>query len=122
MASTVGDIYGPYKGVVENVHDGDTVDVKIDLGFDLTVYARVRIKGINAPELSTDAGKAARDFAQTILPVGSSVQVRSYGWDKYGGRIDGAITLTEPVVVGGMGMRDFGTIMLQTDHAVPYPG
>lgn len=27
--------YGPYKGVVDKVHDGDTVYVKLDVGFDL---------------------------------------------------------------------------------------
>jgi endonuclease YncB( thermonuclease family) len=60
-------VFGPYAGVVDLVHDGDTINVKLDVGFDLTVYARVRVFGINAPELSTDAGKAARDFAKTLL-------------------------------------------------------
>jgi endonuclease YncB( thermonuclease family) len=60
-------VFGPYAGVVDLVHDGDTVNVRLDVGFDLTVYARVRIYGINAPELSTDAGKVARDFAQSIV-------------------------------------------------------
>lgn len=54
--------FGPYRGVVDLVHDGDTVYAKLDVGFDLTVYTRIRIDGINAPELSTQAGKDARDF------------------------------------------------------------
>jgi endonuclease YncB( thermonuclease family) len=86
--------------------------VKLDVGFDLTIYARCRIYGINAPELSTQAGKDARDYAQTLLPVDAQVGVSSHGWDKYGGRIDASL------VIGG---QDFGTRMLEDGHAVPYP-
>jgi micrococcal nuclease len=106
--------FGPYVGVVDLVHDGDTVNVKLDVGFDLTVYTRVRIDGINAPELSTPEGKAARDFAQTLLAPGDRVHVLSYGWDKYGGRIDGAIALADG--------RDFAKAMLDAGHAKPYAG
>lgn len=109
MAAT----YGPYRGVVDLVHDGDTINIKLDLGFDLTVYTRVRVFGINAPELSTDAGKQARDYAQQLLPVGSNVQVVSHGWDKYGGRTDGDITV-EP------SGQDFAQAMLAAGQAVPY--
>jgi endonuclease YncB( thermonuclease family) len=106
--------YGPYQGVVDVVHDGDTIYVKLDVGFDLTVYTRVRVLGINAPELSTDAGKAARDFAKTLLPVGEGVEVVSHGWDKYGGRIDGEIFLPNG--------DSFGKTMIDNGYAVPYAG
>ncbi len=106
--------FGPYLGLVDRVWDGDTVYCKLDLGFDLTVYSRVRVYGINAPELSTDAGKAARDYARTLLPAGAKVQVLSHGWDKYGGRIDGAIGY-------GYGYAsDFATAMLAAGQAAVY--
>lgn len=107
--------FGPYAGVVDQVHDGDTVDIRLDLGFDLTVYARVRVYGINAPELSNPdgSGVAARDYARTLLPAGASVRVVSHGWDKFGGRIDGDIQLPD--------LRDFSTLMLLAGHAVKYP-
>jgi endonuclease YncB( thermonuclease family) len=107
--------FGPYHGVVDLVHDGDTVNVKLDVGFDLMVYARVRINGINAPELATAKGKAARDFARRLLPAGTEVQVTSLGWDKYGGRIEGRITtpalgdFAERMVAGGHAKRWDGT-------------
>lgn len=104
-------IYGPYIGVVNNVHDGDTIDIKLDLGFDLTVYARCRVFGIDAPELKTDAGKAARDYAMTLLPVGSTVMVHSHGWDKYGGRIDADIEYDSH-------MLNFASAMIDSGHAV----
>jgi endonuclease YncB( thermonuclease family) len=109
--------FGPYRGVVDSVHDGDTVNVKLDVGFDLTVYTRVRILGINAPELSTAEGKRARDYAQTLLAPGSDVMVISHGWDKYGGRIDGEVQFrTAGIFV------DFATTMLNAGQAKPYDG
>lgn len=104
--------YGPFRGTVDLVHDGDTIDIALDVGFDITIYARVRVFGINAPELSTDAGKAARDYARSLLPVGEQVSVISHGWDKYGGRVDGEILF-------GAG-DNFATAMLDSGHAVPF--
>lgn len=114
------EMYGPYRGIVDLAHDGDTVNIKLDLGFDISVYARVRVKGINAPELSTAAGKRARDFAQQVLPSGTQVLVNSYGWDKYGGRIDGTIAISYDY--NGVEYDDFGHLMLASGNAVPYTG
>jgi hypothetical protein len=62
--------FGPYRSIVDIVHDGDTVNAKLDVGFDLTVYTRIRIDGINAPELSTQEGKDVSDFVRTLLCAG----------------------------------------------------
>jgi endonuclease YncB( thermonuclease family) len=112
--------FGPYPARVQTVHDGDTIYLDIDLGFDHLISARdfdghprlaCRVYGINAPELSTEAGKAAALFAQTLLPPGTRVSVVSHGWDKYGGRFDGTITLADG--------RDFGRVMLDGGWAAP---
>jgi micrococcal nuclease len=105
--------YGPYPGVVDSVHDGDTVNVTLDIGFDLTIHTRVRVFGINTPELSSDAGKAAREFAKSLLQPGDKVSVVSKGWDKFGGRIDGIITKE------GL---DFAKQLLAAGHAKPWDG
>jgi micrococcal nuclease len=39
-----------YRATVERVVDGDTLDVLIDLGFDVHVAQRIRLWGINTPE------------------------------------------------------------------------
>lgn len=109
-------VYGPYPGVVDSVHDGDTVYAKLDVGFDLTVYARIRVFGINAPELKTAAGVAARDYVRSLLPEGVAVRVRSHGWDKFGGRIDGDIAF------GQFFGRDLGETMIAAGHAKPWDG
>lgn len=114
------EIYGPYRGVVDLAHDGDTVNIKLDLGFDITIYARVRVKGINSPELSTEAGKRARDFAQSVLPRGTEVYVTSHGWDKYGGRIDGSITFIKAYEYHSQMYDNFAALMLDSGNALPY--
>jgi endonuclease YncB( thermonuclease family) len=102
-------VFGPYRGVVNRVYDGDTVHIDLDLGFDLTVHANCRVYGINAPELTTDAGKQSAAFARTLLPTGAPVMVTSHGWDKYSGRIDAAIQLPD--------LRDFATVMVKEGFA-----
>lgn len=42
-----------YKFDLDRVVDGDTIDGTIDLGFDIFVFKRVRLYGINAPESRT---------------------------------------------------------------------
>src|SRR3954451_10524518 len=106
--------FGPYRGIVDLVHDGDTVNVRLDVGFDLTVYTRVRVNGITAPELSTAAGNRARGHARRLLPPGTEVQVVSLGWGKYGGRIEGTISAE--------GVGDFATAMTASGHAKPWSG
>ncbi len=42
-----------YKVEIDRVIDGDTVDVVIDLGFEIFINERVRLAGIDAPETRT---------------------------------------------------------------------
>ncbi len=59
-----------YKGKLDRVVDGDTIDVIIDLGFKMTTEQRIRLRGVNTPEtysVKKDSpeylkGKAATDY------------------------------------------------------------
>lgn len=113
-------LYGPYKARVVEVHDGDTILLDIDLGFGHFISARdwdnrpwlsCRVFGINAPELSTEAGQAAKAYAKQLLPLYLRVEVTSHGWDKFGGRFDGTIKLPSG--------EDFASLMLDAGYAVP---
>jgi endonuclease YncB( thermonuclease family) len=42
-----------YVKKVTKVVDGDTIDVEIDLGFDISFSSRVRLAGIDTPESRT---------------------------------------------------------------------
>ena len=116
-------VFGPYRARCDGIHDGDSIYFSVDLGFDHLIVSHdwdghprleCRVFGINAPELATDAGKAALAYAQTLLKPGDVCQVTSHGWDKYGGRFDGTITLPDGT--------DFAGLMLSSGHAVPMAG
>ena len=55
---------------LEKVVDGDTIDVILDLGFDISYRRRVRFHGINAPQSRTkdpvekEAGLAAKRYVE----------------------------------------------------------
>ena len=114
-------IFGPYAARVVILHDGDTITLDIDLGFDHLISGldfdgktrlSCRVLGINAPELRTPEGKVALAYAQTLLKPGDHCTVVSHGWDKYGGRFDGTVTLPDG--------RDFGQTMIDAGQAVAY--
>ena len=60
-----------YGAKVEKVVDGDTVDLSIDLGFDIHHKIRVRLYGVDTPESRTvnkaekEAGLKAKEFVKT---------------------------------------------------------
>jgi micrococcal nuclease len=58
-------MYEYYVRKVENVVDGDTIDVLIDLGFDILFQSRVRLAGIDTPESRT------RDLKEKALGIES---------------------------------------------------
>ena len=90
-----------YAATVTGVHDGDTVAVDIDLGFGVHTIQHVRLLGCNAIELAQPGGVEARDHLASLFGLTSTsvnnlahVVLRSVKVDKYGGRYDAAITLT----------------------------
>ena len=72
---------------VIKIIDGDTIDVSIDLGFNLSKDVRLRLHGINAPEIkgvTRQEGLASKEYLQSIIPVGTIIKVECVGADKYG--------------------------------------
>jgi micrococcal nuclease len=56
-----------WQASVSRIVDGDTLDVTIDVGFRATRYERIRLLGVNCPEMhgdSHEAGRAACDFTR----------------------------------------------------------
>lgn len=67
-----------YMATVLKVTDGDTLDLRIDLGMTVTIrQKRSRLYGIDTPEMNTEAGKAARTFVLKHLDIGKEVRVRT---------------------------------------------
>lgn len=75
---------------VVKVVDGDTVDVVIDLGFDITRKERVRLNGIDAPESITKDevekkyGMEAKEFVKKWFSENKNILIRTYKEEKYG--------------------------------------
>ncbi len=58
---------GQWRGIVKQVHDGDTLVVFTDKGFFDYQMLKLRLRAVSAPELHEPGGLAARDFLATWL-------------------------------------------------------
>ena len=86
-------MYEYYVRKVENIVDGDTIDVLIDLGFDILFASRVRLAGIDTPESRTKdlaekaLGLEAKEYLKKALKDAKSVVIKTEKMDsseKYG--------------------------------------
>jgi endonuclease YncB( thermonuclease family) len=78
------------------VHDGDSFHANLDLGMGVWQHElMVRFNSGNAAELGSDAGAAARANLRSILQEGTKLVLHSVQWDKYGGRIDADVYLSD---------------------------
>jgi micrococcal nuclease len=86
-------MYEYYVRKVENVVDGDTIDVLIDLGFDILFSSRVRLAGIDTPESRTKdlkekaLGLESKEYLKKALKDAKSVIIKTEKMDsseKYG--------------------------------------
>ena len=80
---------------IVKVLDGDTIDVLIDLGFDLFKKERVRIAGVDTPE------KRTRDLEEKALGIDATNWLKKKLEDTIAGEGDELTIRTE--LVGGMG-------------------
>ena len=64
--------------------DGDTLEAVVDLGFGLEVGQTLRLRGIDAPELSEKAGVRAREYVGQALEGCERVAMATRQRDKYG--------------------------------------
>jgi micrococcal nuclease len=74
---------------VVSVYDADTLWADLDLGWRITYRTKIRLAGVNAPELDTPAGVVAREWViNQIRPIPgimpTPVTVVSHSLDKYG--------------------------------------
>ncbi len=122
-----------YVKKVSKVVDGDTIDVEIDLGFDISFSSRVRLAGIDTPESRTTdkmekaLGLEAKAYLKHEIDAAKSVVIKTEKMDsseKYGRILgwvflDGAsVSLNEKMIADGhawgyMGetkIKDFGAL------------
>ena len=85
---------------INRVLDGDTIDVTIDLGFDLFKKERVRIAGVDTPE------KRTRDLEEKALGLDATEWMKKHLEDT----IAGDEELTIRTELGG-GMGKYGRLL-----------
>ena len=110
-----------YGCKVTRVVDGDTIDVDLDLGFDIIYKCRVRLYGIDTPESRTRnkdekvRGKLAAKFLKDAISNGKNVILQTQLKDSKGkfGRV------LASVVIDGININQ----QMVTNHlAVRYEG
>lgn len=109
-----------YDVIVRDVIDGDTVVVDLDCGFSIWQHGmRIRLHGINAPEMNTPEGKAAKVWLQLHIralgPSNFELQTLKDKPDKYGGRYLG-------ILKGRSATQSVNETLVQFGHAVKWDG
>ena len=111
-----------YNCKVVRIIDGDTVDVDIDLGFDVWLTKqRIRLFGVDTPESRTrdmvekKFGIMAKNFVKGRLPVGSNQVLRTRLDNSRGkfGRILGEFVMEDTTL---------NQLLIVTNNGVPYFG
>lgn len=115
-----------YNAVVVKVVDGDTIDCNIDLGFHTWVCKRVRLLGIDTPELnSTDqaqreaAKEAKEELIENLEGREIILETKLDRSDKYG-RVLGAIYFE--LEDAGDFEKSYNSILIDQGFAVKYEG
>ena len=116
-----------YNCKILRVVDGDTVDVDIDLGFDIILSRqRIRLYGIDTPESRTrdldekKYGLLAKQMVQDYCPVGSTITLRTRKDDRGKfGRILGEFMVYDAKTDS---VRPVNNILIDSYLAVAYHG
>jgi micrococcal nuclease len=117
-----------YAARLDRVIDGDTIDVLVDLGFDIHVRQRVRLLGINCAEHGTAAGDDATAFTKAWIeqhgPVLTlrTVKDRKERYGRYLGQIVASTRiLNDDLITGGHAVEYDGGRRLAAQPGEPDP-
>jgi endonuclease YncB( thermonuclease family) len=100
-----------YDAQVIRVSDGDTIVIAAPfLPAPLKPELAVRIFGVDTPEKGARAqcpqedqrAQMASKWTTQLIQQGGKIQVTLYGWDKFGGRVLGDITVNGQSVRAGL--------------------
>lgn len=77
------DTFYTFRAILRSVIDGDTLWLDIDCGFDTWTDQKVRLRGIDTPELDTPEGRRAKRFVEAALRNAPVLAVTTTKPDKY---------------------------------------
>lgn len=64
--------------------DGDTLDMRVDLGFRLFTETRFRVHGLDTPERTEPGWSEATAYGNNFAPPGFKVATRTHKSDSFG--------------------------------------
>ena len=111
-----------YSAKLIRVIDGDTVDLEIDLGFDLSIRQRLKLYGVGTPDSRSadpdtkQKGLEAKQRLTELLPRQFKVSTILNKRGKYG-RVLGIIYLTDKHSGKDINVNE---LMVSEGHAVKY--
>lgn len=73
-----------FRVTIRDVIDADTLDLELDLGFDVQRKLRTRLAHIDTPEVSSPEGRKARDFVIAQLQGAKTIVIKSVKVDLHG--------------------------------------
>ena len=100
-----------YKAKVLRVVDGDTMVCEVDLGFSITVTERIRLRGINTPEVRGNQKKRGLEVKEIVRNMieGKEIILQVYKKGKYGRYIADIVvddySLSEYLISNELGKR-----------------
>lgn len=109
---TAADLF-TYRATVRRVLDGDTLHVSVALPY-YEMDEKLRLRGIDCPEMDTPEGKAAKRYVDTLLLDAAEVIVTTSKVDKYD-RYLADVHVTRP---DGATLH-LNNELLKNAHAVP---
>lgn len=67
-----------FRGRITNVVDGDTVDAKIDIGFNTVRTERIRLLDCSAPERFTEQGKVVTKLVRAWVQIWNDMESKEW--------------------------------------------
>ena len=104
-----------FRATCTRVIDGDTIDCDIDVGFGLKTHQRLRLHGIDTPELRSkelserEAAQRAKSFVEEWVQ-GKELFVNTYKSDVFGRYLARVYDIDDCL----------NDILLEEGHAVPF--
>ncbi len=120
-----------YVATVRKIIDGDTLTVAFTLAPGFTHELKLRLRGLDCPEISTAAGRAAKAFVDALLRSGDEVIVSTTKPDKYDRYLADVFVASEGAadsadsnssLVTSHSSLFLNNSLLQTGHAIRYDG
>ena len=116
-----------YRGKLERVVDGDTIDALIDVGFDIWIKKRIRYSGIDTWESRTrdleekakglEAKARNKELLEKVSSKSGYFRLKSHGVGKYG-RVLGEIFIEDK----DGNQYNINETLISEGHAYVYEG